>query len=129
MTLRLRDGGNEGQSGLVAFQDERRFLAAALTCRPSGGLEMRLQRRLDKNEPAQGVTVAAVPLPGSDDAVRLRLTIDGPAYRFAFSNGRDPWRQFGPELDGRPLTTRDAGGFTGTMLGLFAYAPATSARR
>lgn len=123
VTLRLQTAATGAQAGLVAFQDERRFLAAALTRDAAGGFELRLQRRLNKDEPTQGVTIATVPLAGAADAVRLRLTINGPTYRFAFSNASGPWRQLGPGLDGRPLSTRDAGGFTGTMLGMFAYAP------
>lgn len=109
------------QAGLVAFQDERRFLAAALTRAANGGLELRVQRRLDKAQPLQGEVLAAVPISGT--AVRLRLTIDGASYRFYWAPEGGVWRPIGAVLDGTPLSTRDAGGFTGTMIGLFAYRP------
>lgn len=123
VTLRLDARGAGSQAGLVAFADERRFLAAALTRSASGGLELRLQRRLVKEEAGLGETVATVPLDDGTAAVRLRLAIDGPTYRFAFAGRSGAWRALGPALDGKPLSTKEAGGFTGTMIGLFAYAP------
>lgn len=124
VTLRLDSTGAGAQAGLVAFEDDRRFLAVALARRDDGGLELRVERRLAQAQPAQGETVATMPLEGAAQPIRLRLAIDGASYRFAFSDRDGRWQPIGPELDGRPLSTRDAGGFTGTMIGLFAYAPA-----
>ena len=120
VTLRFRPTVAGEQAGLVAFQDERRSLAAALTRDDAGGLELRLQRRLATEQPVQGEVVARVPM--ARGPVRLRLTIDGASYRFAYA-ARGGWQPLGPALDGATLSTGVAGGFTGTMIGLFAYRP------
>lgn len=114
-----------GQAGLTAFQDERRFIAVAIARAAGGGRELRLRQRLSKDQPVDGVTLARVPIPAG--LVRLRLTIDGASYRFRYASRAGAWRPLGPALDGALLSTREAGGFTGTMIGLFAHAPARSA--
>ncbi|WP_246143973.1 glycoside hydrolase family 43 protein [Actinacidiphila oryziradicis] len=72
---------------------------------------------------------ATVPVAG-DAPVHLRVDIDGPAVRFAWSLDGDRWEPIGPELDGSLLsdeyatrTVRDRitnWGFTGSVVGLAA---------
>lgn len=128
VTLRFVPRVVGDQAGLVAYQDERRFLAAALTRAPSGRLELRVLRRLDKSEPVAGLVVAVAPVPNGGGALRLGLDIRNTSYRFRYAAAGGGWRPLGPALDGAALSTKEAGGFTGTMIGMFAYAPGADVR-
>ena len=54
--------------------------------------------------------------------IRLKLTIDGGRYDFAYATGGQ-WTPLARDVDGTHLSTATAGGFVGTMIGPFAQGP------
>lgn len=122
VTLRKLSPVVGDEAGLVAFQNEQRFLSA-MVVRTSTGIELQLRRRLAKEMPFAGETVARVGLPAHALPLALRIVAGPGAYTFQYRSGGAAWTTLGPTLDGRPLTTLDAGGFAGVTLGMYAATP------
>jgi len=81
-----------------------------------------LKRRAGSSDPAAGVTVAAVPVETTTDApVFLRIVARGGKYDFFYGEQSDSWTPVAVDQDGTILSTKVAGGFVGSMFGLYAY--------
>ncbi|WP_425228916.1 glycoside hydrolase family 43 protein [Sphingomonas sp.] len=113
-------GGSTMRAGLTAYQGTRRFFALSVTALTGGRREVRLERMTGAADPADGTLVATVPLAASGP-VDLRVVADGPRYTFSYAVPGGSWRAVGDVQDGSILSTSSASGFTGVMLGLFAY--------
>lgn len=112
--------GPSERAGLAAFQDETKYFSIPVTGSPSAGRVVRLDRRLAKEEPQDGVALASAPLPGAGP-VRLRVEARGGELRFAYDpERRGVWSPVGAVQDGSVLSTAKAGGFTGVVLGVHA---------
>ena len=57
----------------------------------------------------------------------LKIQARGPMYDFYY--GREPgkWTLLAKDVDGTILSTKKAGGFVGTLFGMYAHAGATRA--
>ena len=110
------------RAGLVAFQDRRHFFFVGVEQDTATGRSVvRLERRADKGDPQDGARLASADLPRNwKGPVRLRIRAVGGLYEFDFADGDGPWRPLGGRQDGSILSTHNAGGFTGVMLGVFA---------
>ena len=121
--VRFAPAADGEEAGLAAFQDEAHYMLVAVA-REGARRVVRLERRTDAEQPQTGVEVASAPLYGQPGApVRLRVIAQGARYTFAYAEAGGAWRSLGPAQDGGALSTHVAGGFTGVMLGLYAYAP------
>ena len=54
--------------------------------------------------------------------VQLQVTADGDKYKFNYSFDNKTFKNFGGEVSGDILSTNKAGGFTGSLIGLYATA-------
>jgi alpha-N-arabinofuranosidase len=52
----------------------------------------------------------------------LRITARGGRYDFSYAERADAWRVLARDVDGTILSTHVAGGFVGTVIGMYAYA-------
>ncbi len=68
-------------------------------------------------------SVASLPLPSNLSKVTLKVEGQGAMYRFSFLIPGGKWQQLGDDQDGTILSTKTAGGFVGTYLGMFARSP------
>lgn len=59
-------------------------------------------------------------VPYDNETVHLRISTDGPTYTFEFSEDGDNFETIASDVDGKFLSTETAGGFVGSMLGLYA---------
>jgi alpha-N-arabinofuranosidase len=112
-----RDGD---RAGLVALQNEEHFYFLGLT-REGGRTVVRLERRSGPGEAADGVAVASAPAelrPGRP--VYLRIDARGARYDFAYALTRGRWVSLARDQDGELLSTKAAGGFVGTVIGVYA---------
>lgn len=109
-------------AGLTAYQGVRRFFALSVAGRADGGREVRLERMAGAADPPGGTLVAASPLPASGP-IDLRIQARGPLYTYSYASGGRAWRRLGAVQDGSILAASSAKGFTGVLLGPFAYAP------
>ncbi len=137
------------RAGLVALQNDDYWLFAGITIRDGKRLVV-LDRRAGPGDPAMGVQIAAVPVPGAPgDPLYLRISFagggnplpdgyvqfSGPEYRVFYSTvpgKRDDavmgvnylppgrWQPLGT-VDATFLSTKTAGGFIGAVLGPYAY--------
>src|SRR5579859_2650600 len=119
--LRLPKSTQPSDSGIVAFQNETHsfFLGVHLSSR---GQTLFLEKR--NGDISQ---IASANLAASAKEVELRVEGAASRYRFYYRVGKDPWRQLGGDQDGTVLSTKSAGGFVGTYIGLFARSSPTPA--
>ena len=118
------------KAGLTAYMtDDNHYLMAVTLAggRPTIQLERRFRRA---GAPADGgatTVVASAPLPGAPGApLHLRVDANDGRYSFFYATEPDRWIALAENVDGRILSTREAGGFggnfVGVLFGLHAYA-------
>ena len=121
VTTQLRFAPTSGEAaGLAALQNDEFFLDT-IVIRRGGQLGVEVHRRAGATDPVDGALVAAVPLPPATTAVRLRLRARGGRYNFDWALPKGPWQTVVHDVDGTNLSTEQAGGFVGTMIGPYAY--------
>ena len=110
-------------AGLVAFQNETHwyFLGVRLT-RDAKDASPHRTLFLEKSS-GERESVASVPLASNLSKVTLKIDGQGATYRFSFLTPGGTWKQIGADQDGTILSTKIAGGFVGTYLGMFARLP------
>ena len=116
------------RAGLVAIQnDEFWYLLSVANDR--GSTEVRLERRAGADQPAAGTLIASAPLNvTAGSPVRLRIRARGRACDFEYATAGGNWQVLRAGEDGRILSTKAAGGFVGTVFGLYAYSPVRGER-
>jgi xylan 1,4-beta-xylosidase len=113
--LVLTKSDKPSDAGLVAFQNETHNYFLGVRRSPNGERTIFLEKR---NGPAS--PVASASLPANVHAVTLKVEGAGARYRFSYRIGSKPWAQLGGDQDGTILSTKTAGGFVGTYIGMFA---------
>jgi xylan 1,4-beta-xylosidase len=110
-----RDGD---RAGIAAFHDDNHFYLLTVA-RAAGRRVVQLERR---SGDAPAVVVASAPLPGTGDApVYLQIQARSARYDFSYATRPGAWTPLLRDADGTVLSTKVAGGFVGTMLGMYAY--------
>ena len=121
MRYRPRVAGD--RAGLVAFQGSDAFYFLGVTMMDSQPV-VALERRSGARDSAATTIVAFAPLASPPDStVYLQIRARGGSYDFSYAYRPDAWVLLKGDADGTILSTRVAGGFVGTMLGLYAYHP------
>jgi alpha-N-arabinofuranosidase len=122
-SVQVRFGKNDKPSdaGLVTFQNETHSFFLGVHLSPEGKRTVFLERRNDDTS-----QVASADLPGKSHDVTLRVEGAGSHYRFYYRIGNKAWMQLGGDQDGTILSTKKAGGFVGTYIGMFARSLAVS---
>ncbi|QRR00231.1 glycoside hydrolase family 43 protein [Dyadobacter sandarakinus] len=104
------------KAGLTIFQDEGHFYL--------------ISKSLDQNKPViqlyksnpkdkEMELVTQMPLTDAASPVKLRIEAEGGTYSFYFSKGNS-WQLLKDKLDAKFLSTKEAGGFIGCLLGMYA---------
>jgi xylan 1,4-beta-xylosidase len=74
--------------------------------------------------PGAGSIVATAPVHvDGTQPLYLKIRGQGGTYDFSYATRPDEWQLLSGNADGTILSTKVAGGFVGTMLGLYAYSP------
>jgi len=119
--LRFAPDREGERAGLVALQNDD-FWFFVGTRKVGGKAAIVVERRDGAAEAPEGHIIHAVPA-RSEAPVYLRISINGDRYRFdyGYSQGRRAaaWHRLA-EVRTDSLTTHKAGGFVGSMFGLFA---------
>lgn len=103
-------------AGLVVMKDETHQYQFAKSRNDDGNIMV--LRRIDENG---STDIASMPLDADVTGVDLRLVSKGKSYDFMFSTDRgDTWETLMSGVDARHTSTAAAGGFTGTLVGLYA---------
>ena len=83
---------------------------------------VRVEKRAGKTDPVDGVVVAEAPValkPGQ--GLDLKIAVRGGAIDFAYAAKPGQWETLKAGADATTLSTKVAGGFVGTMLGVYAH--------
>lgn len=111
------------KAGIVAFQSDNFWYFLGVTLE-DGGPVVRLEERAGSRNQGTTVVLASAPLEASPDStVYLRIAARGARYDFSYAVRPERWQLLKGDADGTILSTRVAGGFVGTMLGMYAYHP------
>ncbi|HEX5871209.1 MAG TPA: family 43 glycosylhydrolase, partial [Longimicrobium sp.] len=121
--VRYHPRADGDRAGLAAFHDDRHFYLLTVA-RVDGRRVVQLEQR---SGDAPASVVAAAPLPG-DGPVHLRIQARGDRYAFSYALRPGAWTTLVDDADGTVLSSKLAGGFVGTMLGMYAYAAAPGPR-
>jgi len=108
------------RAGLVAMQSDDAYLFLGVQWR-NGKQEVALSIRKNAQDPQAGRLVASAPLPAGagNQPVYLKLSIDGGTLGAAYALRNDEWKSLATRHDATFLSTKLAGGFVGTVLGLY----------
>ncbi|WP_246167131.1 glycoside hydrolase family 43 protein [Sphingomonas piscis] len=127
-SVRFNPAASGDKAGLTALQNDEYWYLLSVA-RGSAGPEVRLERRAGPNDPASGTVLASAPLStGAGTPVQLRIRARGGAYDFEYAIRGGRWQTLAANQDGKILSTKTAGGFVGTVFGLYAYSPGKTAK-
>jgi alpha-N-arabinofuranosidase len=120
-TMRFEPKADGDKAGLVAVQNDDFYWFVGLV-RNGGKTLVRVEKRADKGDPVDGVVVAEKPVSlDKGQGLNLKITARGGALDFAYGTTPGTWETLKADADGTTLSTKVAGGFVGTMLGVYAH--------
>jgi len=113
---------NDGDAaGLVAFQNANYFYFVGLA-REGGKLVVSLRKRVGPSDPENGNVIVSAPVELAKGApLYLKIDARGGLYDFYYGTKPGEWTALSRDADGTILSTKTAGGFVGTMFGMYAY--------
>ncbi len=105
-------------AGLVAFQAENYHYILGVTLNEKGQKEIFVK----KAEGDKKNVIASKVLNGvSNNTYFLKITFEGGKYIFSYALNKNDWKNLYKDADGTVLSTNEAGGFVGTVIGMYAY--------
>ncbi|MCB9962880.1 MAG: glycoside hydrolase family 43 protein [Hyphomonas sp.] len=114
-------GSPGDEAGLAAFQNDAFFYSLGLSVNDAGEPVVRLHRRAGDETPRNGQVVAESPvLAPAGGPVSLKIAAHGANYDFFQGDGHGGWAPVALAQDGTLLSTHVAGGFVGTVFGVYA---------
>jgi xylan 1,4-beta-xylosidase len=114
-------GDTDDEAGIAAFQNDAAYYALGLSRNKEGAAVVRLRKRASAKIEASGDTVAEVPAVAPlGDALKLRIVSRGAEIDFYQATLDGEWQPVALGEDGTLLSTEKAGGFVGTLLGVYA---------
>jgi alpha-N-arabinofuranosidase len=112
--LNFRPTAANEKAGLVIFQNEKHFY---YLCKSLDGGRPVVQLYNSTNDSME--LILSKPLASMASDVYLRIEPNNAVYKTSFSGDGKKWTAM-PEVDGRFLSTATAGGFVGSVFGLYA---------
>ncbi len=108
-------------AGLVAFQGEEFYYFLKVTMGDAGE-EIQLEKRAGELANHASEIIASAPISEiKNQPIYLKIEAKGRYYDFYYGFDKDDWKLLKENADGRILSTQVAGGFVGTMFGMYAY--------
>jgi alpha-N-arabinofuranosidase len=118
-SMRPQPSGEGSKAGIAAFQNEAAWYLVAVADGEDGP-----EIRLEQGGPGGTLVLAAATVALSDlDPVGLRIDADADRYTFSYALPGADWTTLAEDVDGTVLSTARAGGFVGTVFGLYAHSP------
>lgn len=112
---------NKETAGLAAFQNEKNYLLLGIRLNAENKQEIYLEKATNEVNEGKSEIVRKQELLSSSKALFFR--IEGEAQYFTFyykRNQDDNWKVLAENVDASILSTKKAGGFVGTYLGMYA---------
>jgi len=120
-TMRFTPAADGDKAGLVAVQNDDFYWFVGLV-RDGGKTLVRVEKRAGYKDPVDGVVVAEKPISlKSGQGLNLKITAKAGTLDFAYGVTPGKWETLKAGADGATLSTKVAGGFVGTMLGVYAH--------
>lgn len=108
---------NQELAGLVVFQNNENNFVVGVTL-----LDGKPSLTLTRTEGGKQVLMASAVLLDVKQPVRLKVDANGRSYTFSYALADGVWQTLAKGCDGQNLSTKVAGGFVGTTIGLYATA-------
>jgi alpha-N-arabinofuranosidase len=116
--LQFTPAGDGDRSGLAAFQGDDNYFLLVVT-RAQGKPVIRLEQSSGRGATRVLASAPLIAQPGA--TVFLQIRARGDKYDFAYSLAAGRWTTLIDGVDGTFLSTKAAGGFVGSMFGMYAY--------
>ncbi|MAL17870.1 MAG: glycoside hydrolase 43 family protein [Balneola sp.] len=105
-------------AGITAFQGENYYYLLGVTQNEAGETEL----FVEKSEGNKVEKIAAEVIPQNQESeYYLKITARGDEYDFSYALEEGNWQPLYEGADGTILSTNKAGGFVGTIFGMYAY--------
>ena len=103
------------KAGLMLYKDENhQYLLCVVKTNDDRQVEV-----LKVSDGGAEEVMAFSPINNDNNDISLKVTSDGPTFSFHYSKNGNDWETLKTGVDAYYLTTRNAGGFTGTTIGLY----------
>jgi alpha-N-arabinofuranosidase len=120
--MRYRPGRAGDRAGLVALQNERFYYFVGLTMKDDGRVVIEVEQHSARGGRDSVTVLASRPwTTAAGEPIILRIDARGGRYDFSYATRPNAWTTLVADADGTILSTRVAGGFVGTMIGMYAY--------
>lgn len=113
------------KAGMMIFQNETHFY---YICKSTSKGKAVVQLFKADKASSSMVLVKQESLANASDPLFLKITAEKDKYSFWFSARKDKWNLLQGSLDGKYLSTRDAGGFVGSLFALYATSEGKSSQ-
>ncbi|MBL0736722.1 glycoside hydrolase family 43 protein [Flavobacterium sp. GN10] len=108
-------------AGLTAFQNEKHYLLIGKRMNTDHKMEVFVERTADKINNGKSEIIAKKELLDSDKPLFVKIEGNGRWYSFYYkTTEKQDWILLIEDVDGVILSTKEAGGFVGTYLGMYA---------
>lgn len=104
------------KAGMLLYKDENHQYLLCITKTDEG----RMVKVIKISDGGTEEEMASLPVNDDDKTINMKITSDGPTFSFYYSNDGKKWQALKTAVDAYYLSTRNAGGFTGTTIGLYA---------
>ena len=112
-SLDFKPENENEKAGLLAFQSETHHYLLAKSVKDGHAVVQLLQSTEEE-------LTELVNQPVSGENIQLKIDFDGANYRFLYAETDGEWQVLRENVDGKFLSTEDAGGFVGTLLAMYA---------
>lgn len=107
-------------AGLVAFQSEEHFYAIGKSLNSSGEPVVQLLKSRKGGEDPVVLAEKKLTKKEQQKPLLLKISFEKGDYSFSYATSEQDWKLLKDQVEGTFLSTRVAGGFVGTTLGLYA---------
>lgn len=108
-------------AGLTAFQNEKHYFLVGKRLNANNKLEVFVERTASKINEGKSEVISKKELLDSDKSLFAKIEGNGRLYSFYYkTNVKAEWNLLIKDVDGSILSTKEAGGFVGTYLGMYA---------
>jgi alpha-N-arabinofuranosidase len=120
-TMDYKPGSEKDLAGIVCLQNESSHYVFGLTKKGSEYvLVLERTERKDRRSPEVTAAVLATASVSINGPIRLKVQANGDEYSFSYAAGEGDFVNLGGTVSGDILSTNVAGGFTGSLIGLYA---------
>jgi alpha-N-arabinofuranosidase len=123
----FRPQAENEKAGFMMLQDEFHFYFIGKSVNKAGMPVVQLFRGNPEQKSMDLITDA--PLPDNTGKLSFKISAQNDKYLFSYALKKGEWKQLGSAMDAKFLSTKVAGGFIGSLFGLYAtssHVPSTN---